>query len=62
MATVTSLGKNIPYPQVPSSKLRGHQLARITGAEPVHARSNRALAAKFKRMVAESSGRMPDSL
>ena len=37
------------------------QLARITGSDPVHARSNRALAAKLN-VVAESSGRMPDCL
>ena len=38
------------------------QLVRITGSDPVHARSNRALAAKVWNAVAESSGRMPDRL
>ena len=37
-------------------------MVRITGSDPVHARSNRALAAKFEDAVAESSGRMPDRL
>ena len=36
-------------------------MVRITGSDPVHARSNRALAAKLN-VVAESSGRMPDCL
>src|SRR5258708_1886460 len=38
------------------------QLARITRADPVNARWKRALAAKFEKVVAESSGRMLDCL
>ena len=60
-ATVTSLSKKTPYLTVPSSCCEVIQLARITGSDPVHAGSNPALAAKLK-VVAESSGRMPDCL
>ena len=60
-ATVTSLSKKTPCLNVPSSCCEVIQLVRITGSDPVHARSNRALAAKFEG-VAESSGRMPDCL
>ena len=60
-ATVTSLSKKTPCLNVPSSRCEVIQLVRITGSDPVHARSNRALAAKFEA-VAESSGRMPDCL
>ncbi len=48
-ATVTSLVQKTPYPQVPSQVCEVIQLARITGSDPVHARSNRALAAKFRK-------------
>ncbi len=45
-----SCPENTPYPQVPSSRnCEVIQLARITGSDPVHARSNRALAAKFEK-------------
>src|SRR6266436_1178985 len=38
-----SCPENTPYPQVPSSQsCEVIQLARITGSDPVHARSNRA--------------------
>ncbi len=50
-----------PYLTVPSSCCEVIQLERITGSDPVHAGSSRALAAKLK-VVAESSGRMPDCL
>ena len=60
-ATVTSHLKKTPLLIVPSSCCGVIQLDRITGSDPVHARSNRALATKL-RVVAESSGRMPDCL
>jgi hypothetical protein len=43
-----SCPENTPYPDVPSSNCEVIQSARITGPDPVHARSNRALAAKFR--------------
>ena len=48
-ATVTSLSKKTLYLIVPSSRCEVIQLVRITGSDPVHARSNRALAAKFEK-------------
>lgn len=61
-ATVTSLvQKTHRIRRFPLLDCEVIQLARITGSDPVHARSNRALAAKL-RVVAESSGRMPDCL
>jgi hypothetical protein len=61
-ATVTSLvQKTHRIRRFPPQSCEVIQLARITGSDPVHARSNRALAAKLN-VVAESSGRMPDCL
>src|SRR5260370_24754675 len=49
-ATVTYLGKKhtVSAASLPHS-CEVIQLARITGSDPVHARSNRALAAKFEK-------------
>jgi hypothetical protein len=61
--TVTSLvQKTHRIRRFPPQSCEVIQLARITGSDPVHARSSRALAAKFEKLVAESSGRMPDCL
>ena len=47
-ATVTSLGqKTHRIRRFPPHSCEVIQLARITGSDPVHARSNRALAAKL---------------
>src|SRR5258706_9455529 len=49
-ATVTSLGKkHTRIRRFPPHSCEVIQLASITGSDPVHARSNRALAAKFKK-------------
>jgi hypothetical protein len=49
-ATVTSLvQKTHRIRRVPPQDCEVIQLARITGSDPVHARSNRALAAKFEK-------------
>ena len=62
-ATVTSLvQKTHRIRRFPPHSCEVIQLARITGSDPVHARSNRALAAKFESVVAGSSGRIPDCL
>jgi hypothetical protein len=48
--TVTSLWKETyRIRRVPPQSCEVIQLARITGSDPVHARSNRALAAKFEK-------------
>jgi hypothetical protein len=48
-ATVTSLvQKTHRIRRFPPQSCEVIQLARITGSDPVHARSNRALAAKFR--------------
>ena len=41
--------RKTPYLTVPSSCCEVIQLVRITGSDPVHARSNRALAANFSK-------------
>jgi hypothetical protein len=49
-ATVTSLvQKTHRIRRFPPQSCEVIQLARITGSDPVHARSNRALAAKFEK-------------
>src|SRR5712692_8767316 len=49
-ATVTSLvQKTHRIRTFPPQNCEVIQLARITGSDPVHARSNRALAAKFRK-------------
>jgi hypothetical protein len=47
-ATVTSFSKKNTGPKYSTSRCEVIQVDRITGSDPVHARSNRALAAKFR--------------
>src|SRR5258708_10227855 len=44
-----SCPENTPFRRFPPQNCEVIQLARITGSDPVHARSNRALAANFKK-------------
>jgi hypothetical protein len=49
MLRLLLLERNISCPQVPPQRCEVIQVARITGSDPVHARSNRALAATFRK-------------